>query len=121
MNWIRISLVLVVLGIVFLSLKPPTGRVEINVNDKFGHLLAYCVLVVNAGLLVSKSKWLFVAISAFVFSALLEYLQGFVPGRTVDWRDLVANAAGVVIGLLVVYFFKEKILDLLRKMSVISH
>lgn len=121
MNWIKTSLILVILGITFLSLKPPTGGIEIKINDKFGHLLAYCVLVVNAGLLVSKSKWLFVAISTFAFSALLEYLQGFVPGRSVDWRDLVANAGGVIIGTMILLLFKEKILDLLKKLKLASY
>lgn len=118
MNWIKTSLILVILGITFLSLKPPAGGIEIKINDKFGHLLAYCTLVVNAGLLVSKNKWLFVAVSAFVFSSLLEYLQGFVPGRSVDWRDLVANVGGVIIGWLALLLFKEKILDLLRKFKL---
>lgn len=119
MNWIKTSLILVLLGITFLSLKPPAGGVEIKVNDKFGHLLAYCVLTVNAGLLFSKKHWLFVALAAFSFSALMEYLQGFVPGRSVDWKDLVANAMGTGIGLLVLLLLKEKILSLLRKVNVV--
>lgn len=121
MNWIKTSLILVILGITFLSLKPPAGGIEIKINDKFGHLLAYCVLVVNAGLLVSKNQWMFVAISAFAFSALLEYLQGFVPGRSVDWKDLVANAGGVIIGVIILLLLKEKILGLLRKFKLAQH
>lgn len=119
MNWIKTSLILVIIGITFLSLKTPAGGIEIKINDKFGHLLAYCVLVVNAGLLVSKSKWFFVAILAFAFSALLEYLQGFVPGRSVDWKDVIANACGVIIGWVVLLLFKEKILSLLRKLKLV--
>lgn len=119
MNWIKTSLILVLLGITFLSLKPPAGGVEIKVNDKFGHLLAYCVLTVNAGLLFSKKHWLFVALAAFSFSALMEYLQGFVPGRSVDWKDLVANAMGVGIGLIVLYLFKDKLIKVLRRLGVV--
>lgn len=119
MNWIRISLVVVVLGIIFLSLKTPTEGMEIKVNDKVGHILAYSVLAVNAGLLFTKNKWWLVALAAFSFSALLEYLQGFVPGRTVDWKDLVANASGILIGLLVLLLLKESILKLLRKLNLI--
>lgn len=117
MNWIKTSLVLVVVTIVYLSLKSPSG--EIKLNDKIGHLLAYSVLTINAGLLVAKNKWLFVAILAFALSALLEYLQGFVPGRSVDWKDLVANASGVVIGLLVLFFLKEKILNVLKRLRMV--
>lgn len=120
MNWIKTSLILVLIGIAFLSLKSPTGGIEVKVNDKFGHLLAYCVLTVNAGLLVSKNKWLFVALAAFSFSALMEYLQGFVPGRSVDWKDLLANAIGTGIGLVVLFLFKEKILNLLKKFRIVK-
>lgn len=120
MNWIKISLVIVVSGIIYLSLKPPSGAVEIRVNDKFGHLLAYFILTVNTGLLFSKNKWWLTALSVFAFSALLEYLQGFVPGRTVDWKDLAANAGGVLTGVLVLFLFKEKILNLLRKLRLLS-
>lgn len=120
MNWIKTSLVLVLLGITFLSLKSPVGGVEIKVNDKFGHLLAYCVLTVNTGLLFSKKHWLFVALATFSFSALMEYLQGFVPGRSVDWKDLVANAMGTGTGLVFLLLFKERILSLLKKINVVK-
>lgn len=118
MNWIKTSLILVIVGITILSLKPPTGGIEINVNDKVGHLLAYCVLMVNAGLLFSKNKWWLVALSAFAFSTLLEYLQGFVPGRSVDWKDLVANASGVIIGWSILLLLKEKILKFLKRLRL---
>jgi VanZ family protein len=120
MNWIRTSLAIVVLGIAYLSLKAPAGGIEIKVNDKIGHLLAYVVLTINTGLLFPKNKWVFVAFSAFAFSALLEYLQGFVPGRSVDWKDLIANASGVLIGVTILLLFKEKMLNLLRKMNLVS-
>jgi VanZ family protein len=119
MKWIKTSLILVILGITFLSLKPPAGGIEIKINDKLGHLLAYCVLVVNAGLIVAKNKWLLIAISTFAFSALLEYLQGFVPGRSVDWKDLIANIGGAAIGYLVLLLFKDRILNLLQKLRLV--
>lgn len=120
MNWIKTSLVVVILMIIYLSLKSPSGGVEIKVNDKIGHTLAYCVLTVNAGLLFTKNKWLLVALSAFILSATLEYLQGFIPGRSVDWKDLVANASGAIIGLIVLLFLKEQIMNLLRKLKLVT-
>lgn len=120
MNWIKISLVIIIAGIIFLSLKQPSEAVTIRINDKLGHLFAYCALTVNAGLLFSKNKWWTVALSAFFLSAFMEYLQGFVPGRMVDWKDLMANATGILIGLIALVLFKEKILELLKRIKLVS-
>lgn len=119
MNWIKISLILVIFGIVYLSLKPPSEGVEININDKIGHLIAYGVLTTNAGLLLPRNRWIFVGICSFFFSCVLEYLQGFIPGRTVDWKDLIANFSGTVIGLLILYAFGVHILQIVKKIKLI--
>jgi len=118
MNWTKISLIIVVIGITYLSLKAPSGGVEIHVNDKFGHGLAYFVLTVNIGLLLQRNNCWWAAIIAFGFSALLEYLQGFVPGRTVSSLDLVANASGALIGVIVLFFFHKHLLGLLTKLKM---
>lgn len=120
MKWIKISLILVVSGIVYLSLKPPSGGVEIKINDKVGHLIAYSVLTINAGLLFPRNKWVFAALCSFFLSCMLEYLQGFVPGRTVDWKDLIANLTGVVIGLVILYTFGSQTLKTLKKIKLVE-
>jgi VanZ family protein len=118
MNWIKTSLVLVIIGITYLSLKPPMGGVEIKLNDKIGHTIAYFVLTVNLGLLLAKNKAWQAAIVAFLYSALMEFLQGYVPGRSVDWKDLVANGSGAAIGLIVLILARKYILQVLRKMKL---
>lgn len=119
MNWIKISLILVVSGIVYLSLKSPSVGVEMKINDKVGHLIAYVVLTINLGLLLPKNKWVFAGVCSFLFSCVLEYLQGFVPGRTVDWKDLIANLSGAIIGLLILYMFGTHILQIAKKINLI--
>lgn len=120
MNWIKISLILVISGIIYLSLTPPSGGVEIKINDKIGHLIAYSVLTINAGLLVPRHKWVFAGLCSFLLSCILEYLQGFVPGRTVDWKDLIANLSGAVIGLVILYMFGASILQIAKKINLIK-
>lgn len=119
MNWIRISAVVVVVAISILSLMPPTSGVRVEVNDKFGHALAYFVLTVNCGLLISKGRYPVLAVSVVAFSGLLEYLQGFVPGRTVSWYDLVANATGALLGCILLYCCAHSILALLRRLRIV--
>ncbi len=119
MNWIKLSLLTVIIAIIYLSLKAPSGGVNISVNDKIGHLLAYSTLTFNTGLLFSKNKWTIMGILILLFSALLEFLQGFVPGREVDWKDLIANASGVIIGIVLLFFLKEKCLEFLKKLKIV--
>lgn len=120
MNWIRTSLVIVIIAITYLSLKSPSSSIQIDVNDKIGHLIAYCVLTVNAGLLFSSKKWWIVALCAFAMSAIMEYLQSFVPGRFSDWKDLVANGSGVLLGCLILILFREKIMSFLKWLRLVK-
>jgi len=120
MNWTKISLVIVGLSIAYLSLKAPSAGVEIHVNDKFGHGLAYFVFTLNLGVLLQKNNCWWAAIIAFGFSALLEYLQGFVPGRTVSSLDLLANASGAVLATLLLLFFYKSLHQILKKLNLLK-
>lgn len=42
------------------------------------------------------------------YSASLEFLQRFSPGRFTDIYDLIANVTGVIFGLVVFYIFNKK-------------
>lgn len=120
MNWIKISLLIVVISIAYLSLKAPSGGVEIHVNDKVGHALAYIIFTLNLGVLLQKKNCWVAGIITFSFSMLLEYLQGFVPGRTVSSLDLIANAIGAILGVLVLYFFHRSLLSILHRWKLIK-
>jgi len=102
MNWIKISLICVIIGIGYLSLFPrQTNEVNLPINDKIGHGIAYCILIINAGLIVKKKLWIKLGISAFLYSLLLEGLQYFVPGRSSEIYDLIANSIGIIVGFLI--------------------
>lgn len=44
---------------------------------------------------------------SIVYSAGLEFLQKFSPGRSSDLYDLTANIAGAIFGVLVFYIFNK--------------
>lgn len=71
-------------------------------NDKFLHFSAYAVLTVLALRLadgaVESVCWL---IALLVSGWLIECLQALVPDRRFCWRDMAANAAGIVAAALV--------------------
>lgn len=121
MNWIKTSLIVVLIAIIYLSLRAPSESFQIRWNDKLGHLLAYTVLTVNIGLLLNRNKQKFAPIIAFTVSTILEYLQGFVPGRSVEWADLVANAIGATIGFILLLLLYNNIIQLLKYLRIIKN
>ena len=120
MNWIKTSLIVVLIAIIYLSLRAPSESFQIRWNDKLGHLLAYTVLTVNIGLLLKRNKQKIAPIIAFTVSAILEYLQGFVPGRSVEWADLVANGLGAILGWIILLLFHNQLVSILKKLKLIK-
>ena len=110
MNWIKnnqrlfsASFIIVLVGITVLSLLPPRSTVDLGNNDKLSHLFAYSVLTCNA-LVIQKFNsfkiWLLALL--LCYGGLMEYLQGFVPGRVVSLWDIAANTGGILVGLLLI-------------------
>lgn len=108
MIWIKtniklflISFFIIAGAIAILSLLPPRSALNLGSKDKISHFVAYFILSLNAFLVwdVSrKSIWLILAL--ICYGMILEFLQGFVPGRDANWLDASANSVGVTIGAL---------------------
>ena len=99
------AIALVALGYASLApqLAPPTGIAGIELElDKAIHLGVYicyaaCPWVIGNSM---RRAWLSTALVA-VLSLAFEIGQAFVPGRTCSWDDLVANALGVMLGVVI--------------------
>ena len=106
MNWIKnnqkivfFSFLLILVVITLLSLLPPRSTVDLGNKDKLSHFVAYSVLATNALLIrVFRSNTLLLILCLVVFGGLMEFFQGFVPGREVSTWDMAANSGGVLIG-----------------------
>lgn len=97
---LRVTLVILLLAIAYFSLTP---KYSISVgNDKVGHLIAYTVLMSNAGLLSKQFGRGFglPIMLTLLYGVLMEFGQHFVPGRDFSFLDILANSAGVAIGSL---------------------
>jgi VanZ family protein len=74
---------------------------HLNVSDNVLHFCAYVAL---SSLPVigfrNRQQGIVVGLSMFVLSLLLEAGQHFAPGRAVEFRDVLANGAGVSCGTL---------------------
>ena len=88
-----------------LSLQPQiTPDFVISTN----HLYAYIVLSVIGFLTFRKNNQFNILSLYLIFlSILLEVLQYFVPNRSFEFLDLFGNLTGVILAIILFYFFKR--------------
>jgi VanZ family protein len=103
-------LLVYIIFIAVLSLAPSESRsLPIKHIDKVGHFLAYVVMAILA--LVSFRNWrgrMTAVIVAFIIAVLLEWGQGFVPGRLATLADGLTNVLGLLVGVLVYWFYERR-------------
>ncbi len=110
----RILVALWCLLILYLSWNPslqvPKGFLEDLPIDKIVHFGMYAIL---SGLcLMAFKNWANAKIFLFClsFGILMEILQfAFFPGRYFEWSDIIANALGALVGMILIkkLFFKH--------------
>ena len=100
---------LIVMAIIFfLSHQPRVmdGLPQISGLDKILHFIAYFTLALSWILSLSKNKVPSLVSKTFVFSMLFalsdEFHQTFVPTRSFEILDLVADAAGIFFALILI-------------------
>jgi VanZ family protein len=82
---------------------------ELRVSDKALHFGAYLTMMVLPAVHERRLVTVLVALGTIAMGVLLEYGQLFVPGRTWDVRDMAANTAGVLCGLIFVLLLRPKL------------
>ena len=95
----RVLLVLLLVVVSYLALtpKPPEGESGL---DKVAHLLAFTSLALSGYLGFPASRGIRTAVvfGLLAYGGLIEVLQLFVPGRSSEWGDLLADGIGIVFG-----------------------
>ena len=89
------------LAIIAASLLPADELPAIDVWDKLEHALSYAVLAVLGALAYAGRgrSTVVLGVSLVAMGVVLELLQAFVPGRSTDPGDALANLIGVLAGL----------------------
>jgi len=90
---------LMLLAVIVLSLVQIDQPLEVPGADKFEHAIAYGVLMYWWGMVQPDrlSRWvLFLP----ALGLILELAQLRMPGRFMEWRDVIANLAGVMLAYL---------------------
>ena len=97
----RIALGMLSVGVGWLALTPnPPPAADLG-WDKLNHACAFAALAVAAyfGLRSARARPAALG-SLLAYGGLIEIAQTFVPGRSGEWADLLADAAGIAIGAL---------------------
>ncbi len=85
-----------------------------QLNDLFLHMGAFSALtvaIVSLSLRISGFLPLTIVMGLVAYAVATEILQTFVPGRTCDPADALANAAGIIVGIIAAY----RLMHLLRQ------
>ena len=97
--------IILIIAITLLSLLPPKSGIELGKSDKLNHFLAYAILSLNFGFISSKIRSYFIGIPFLIaYGLLIEFFQGFVPGRDPSFYDTLANSVGVFLGFFIFRF-----------------
>ncbi|MEZ4777810.1 MAG: VanZ family protein [Flavobacteriaceae bacterium] len=113
---LKIAAILYSLFVTLIMLLPLSGNTKVAIPffDKMVHGIVYFFFVIVWFLYLIKSnkeiKWAYwvVPILLFIYGIIIEVLQGnFVTNRTQDNWDIVANTAGILVGIIVFYKLKD--------------
>jgi VanZ family protein len=109
-RWAALLAALMV-AVCWLAFTPSTPALTFDNQDKLEHLLAFTVLAGTALLALPGGLRgaRLAGSSMLLFGAFIEAVQTQVPGRSGDWADLAADAAGIAIGLALVAALRHRL------------
>ena len=97
-------------AITILSIWPLPKLPFVPGSDKINHSIAYAALMFPTALR-KPNNWKIIGLFFIAWSGTIELIQSYV-NRHGEWSDMVANATGVVCGLLIaellIFFFPDK-------------
>ncbi|MGK0441408.1 MAG: VanZ family protein [Pseudohongiellaceae bacterium] len=90
--------------VTYVSLRTMDG-VAIGNWDKVGHISLYFVFAIIGYRIFSNTRYyLYLCIFIIIYSGLMEVAQSFMPGRMMSVYDLLANAIGVAMAVVLTRF-----------------
>ncbi len=123
--WLRKSIgILYLLTVAVLSLMPSHDLphfTKIKEIDKVIHVCMYLGLSFlaswNFDIIHKQMKYIFTLLAGvFMYGVLMEILQRTMHnGRNFDFRDMVANLTGAILGILIYRYFDRKRIELAEK------
>ena len=99
LGWMLVFIVIAV------SLLPGPAVVYYSLIDKIAHAFSYCLLMVWFAGLYTRQRHMAIAFTLVAQGAVLEVIQARLPYRSFDTLDLLANIAGIALGLSLSFLF----------------
>lgn len=97
--WLAVGVALLVLGLAS-ALAPASSDPPFTLNDKLAHLVGFLFFMLWFGGLFEARRAPFVALGLMAYGLLIEALQSLTPTRHAEGLDVVADAAGILLGWL---------------------
>ena len=98
--WLAIGYALVMLVVYMSVTSNPIQGPDFPYQDKFSHALAYFTLMSwFAQIYHDRFQRNMIAVVFLLMGLLMEYIQSFDPQRMAEMADMLANASGVALGL----------------------
>ena len=102
--WLRALLLLAVCaGLLFTGLRTRPIPQFFAQEDKLHHFIGFFALAFSCRLAFLHIRLLWLAIGCVLAGLLIEYAQALMPLRTASLYDVLANTAGVALGLSVAW------------------
>ncbi|TDR38210.1 VanZ family protein [Tahibacter aquaticus] len=101
--WRAIGRALILLSLAIALVPAPRVIGSVAFGDKIGHALAFALLMLWYAQLYAGPSRRLCAAGLVLFGASIEVLQTLVPYRSGDLWDLLADALGVALGLLLAH------------------
>ncbi|WP_292066312.1 VanZ family protein [Brevundimonas sp. UBA7664] len=99
--FLRLAGAVVLIVLLFLLLSPGgTLETEEIIWDKAAHFIAFGLILWSLGVLFRRLPRTWAALLAVVLGGAVEVVQGYI-GRDPSWGDLLADALGVAVALLI--------------------
>jgi len=100
--WWRGLTLLMTLAVLYLALSPTPPRQIDTGWDKSNHALAFASLMVAGffGYASSRTRLAGLWLALLTLGAGIEIAQTYVPNRSGEWQDLLADALGLALGYL---------------------
>jgi VanZ family protein len=98
--WWVLGVVLVIAALIVCLMPTPELPKTFDFNDKVWHILGHTALATYFTGLVARQNWWKILLFLLAFGISVEFAQHFMNwGRQGDWRDVLGNAAGNLLGL----------------------
>lgn len=89
-------------------------------QDKLHHWAGFACLTVSAYLAFPGTRLIWLLIWPLLASMLIELEQSFMPLRSASWGDMVANATGVLCGMVAILLWRRYQRNRLNKTSLVT-